>query len=73
MQKALIFLLVSLVVISATQSERNAVFYKQEGVVNMYPKEEVYPREGGELQLEQLKARLPQYCPPRDVCHSHCH
>ena len=28
-----------------------------------YPKELVYPREGGEIQLEQVKARLPQYTP----------
>ena len=30
----------------------------------MYPKDQVYPKEGGEVQLEQLRARLPQYCPP---------
>ena len=28
-----------------------------------YSKELVYPREGGEASLEQIKARLPQYCP----------
>lgn len=28
-----------------------------------YPKEIVYPREGGEIQLELVKARLPQYTP----------
>lgn len=28
-----------------------------------YPKELVYPREGGENQLEMVKARLPQYTP----------
>lgn len=50
------------------QSERNAVFYSQEGAVNEYPKTDVYPREGGEVQLEQLRARLPKYCPPCVSC-----
>lgn len=50
------------------QSERNAVFYSQEGVVNEYPKTDVYPREGGEVQLEQLRAQLPKYCPPYVSC-----
>ena len=46
------------------QSERNAGFYKQDGFVAAYPKYHVYPPEGGEVQLEQLRARLPKYCPP---------
>ena len=46
------------------QSERNAAFYRQDEFTNVYPKLQVYPVEGGEIQLEQLKARLPRYCPP---------
>ena len=46
------------------QSERNATFYNQNGYSTCYPKKAVYPPEGGELQLEQLRARMPRYCPP---------
>ena len=46
------------------QSERNAVFYKQDGFTSAYPKLQVYPPEGGEVQLEQLRARLHRYAPP---------
>lgn len=28
-----------------------------------YPKQLIYPKEGGEVSLEQIKASLPQYCP----------
>ena len=45
------------------QSDRNEAFYSQPGVVLVYPKELVYPAEGGEFQLEQLRGQLPQYRP----------
>ena len=45
------------------QSERNDAFYDQPGVQFHYPKYLIYPKEGGEVSLEQIKASLPQYCP----------
>lgn len=45
------------------QSERNDAFYNQPGVKYCYAKELVYPREGGELSVEHLRARLLQYRP----------
>ncbi len=45
------------------QSERNEAFYAQPGVVAVYQKLQVYPKEGGEFQPEQLRACLPQYRP----------
>ena len=45
------------------QSDRNEAFYSQPGVLLVYPKELVYPAEGGEFQLEQLRGQLPQYQP----------
>lgn len=45
------------------QSERNDAFYDQPRVQFHYPKHLIYPKEGGEVSLEQIKASLPQYCP----------
>ena len=43
--------------------KRNNDFYKDPSgkTVAMYPKELVYPRQGGEFTLEEIRARLPQY------------
>ena len=55
-------------------------FYQQEGFSCAYPKRLVYPVEGGEMQLEQLRARLPQYFSPPppavpnvSILYSHIH
>lgn len=45
------------------QSERNDAFYDQPGVKFHYPKDLIYPKTGGEVSLEHVKASLPQYCP----------
>jgi len=39
------------------------VFYNQRGFLCCYDKGQVYPRTGGELSLEQVRASKPQYLP----------
>ena len=61
------------IVSHTVQSERNAAFYKQDGFTSAYPKLQVYPPEGGEVQLEQLRARLHRYAPSSPPQNVHVH
>lgn len=49
------------------QSPRTEDFYCTPGIVVHYDKRRVYPPEGGELQIEEIRAMMQQYrVPPRE-------
>ena len=52
---------------------RNKAFYSQSGQTVCYPKALVYPAEGGEVTLEEIRGRMEQYKPTfSEVCEGEC-